>query len=607
MCGIFGCISDEAATKVLDGLRMLEYRGYDSAGLAAIFPAHEGPIKTERTTGYVTDLVSKANGRFKGATISIGHTRWATHGGVTDTNAHPHSSNDGTITIVHNGIIENAHILLERVGKLGYDIQSETDSEVIVHLLDHELKSQPDGTSPLEAFKTVIGMLEGSWSIAVIMTGLDAILVARNGSPLIVGRDHDSIFVSSDVQPFYGCCTEVAYMNDGDVLCITTNGIQSAEETMDPIFEPLEGVYERADPGIHGHMMLKEIFDQPSSLSNALSGRIPADGLSAALGGIALEPDQIRNLDRINIIACGSAFYASKIGAHILRMYSDVPVEAYRASEFQASELCSKNTLTIGVSQSGETKDTLDALQEAKIHGSHISSFCNVIGSTMSRLTGNGAYLYAGPEYAVASTKAFTNMVAVFFLLALTISDLKTQEKREMISELRRIPNLVSKQLIEDDGSISKAVEMLAESNIAIFIARGVSAPLAEEGALKMMEVAYLPCLSYPGGELKHGPIALIEEGTPIIAIVPSDSNASLMASSIRECKTRGAKIIMISDIDGPINDLADVLIPTQRTHPDLSTIINAVPLQLLAFHLGLRLGRNVDRPRNLAKSVTVV
>ena len=607
MCGIFGCISTEAAVKVLDGLMKLEYRGYDSAGLAAIFPGNEGPIKTERTTGYVSDLASKANGRFKGAIISIGHTRWATHGGVTDSNAHPHASNDGSITIVHNGIIENAPSLMEMVSNYGYEIKSETDSEVIVHLLDHQLKTQSDGKTPLDAFQSTINMLEGSWAIAVLITGLDGMLVARKGAPLIVGKSLDSFFISSDVQPFYGCCTEVSYMNEGDVLCITPDGIETSSETAEPHFETLEGVYEGEDPGIFGHMMLKEIHDQPLSLSNALSGRISADGLNAALGGISLSPDEIRNLDRINIVACGTAFYASQIGVEYLRKYSELAVEAFLASEFPASRVCNGRSLTIGVSQSGETKDTLDALQEAKVHGSHISSFCNVIGSTMSRFTSNGAYLYAGPEYAVASTKAFTNMVAIFALLALTISDASPQEKRIVASELRRIPKLVSQQLMEDDGSISKAVDLLSNSDSAIFIGRGISSPLAREGALKMMEVAYLPCLAYPGGELKHGPIALIESGSPVVVIAPSDETSSLMVSSMRECKSRGAKLIVITDMDGPILDLADVLLPSQSTHPDLSPIVNAIPLQLMAFELGVRLGRNVDRPRNLAKSVTVV
>ena len=606
MCGIFGCISDDASAIVLEGLRKLEYRGYDSAGLAAIFPEHKGPIQTERTTGFVSDLVSKANGRFNGAEISIGHTRWATHGGVTDSNAHPHSSNDGDITIVHNGIIENASDLLERVKNLGYSVSSETDSEVIVHLLDHEIKTQPSNSSPLDAFTKIIQMLEGSWAIAAIMNGMEGILLARNGAPLIAGRGHDCVCVSSDVQPFYGMCSEVAYLNDGDVFLLAKDGLKSTDQAIVPDFELLEGTYEEQNSGRFEHMMMKEIFDQPISLSNAMSGRISADGMNIELGGFSMSQKEISYLDRINIVACGSAFYASLVGVDFLRKFTNITVEAFRASEFPAKSVCSNRTLTIGVSQSGETKDTLDALQKAKLHGSNISSFCNVIGSTMSRITGNGAYLHAGPEYAVASTKAVSNMMISFALFALSLSDNPSQNNK-IISEMRRLPSRVTKQLLEDDGSIQRAVEVIAGSKSAIFIGRGISAPLTQEGALKMMEVAYLPCVAYPGGELKHGPIALIEDGTPVIAIAPTDNTLSLMETSIRECKSRGARIILITDSDCHLTEIADIVISTQATHPMLSPMINLIPLQLLAYQLGVFTGNNVDRPRNLAKSVTVV
>ena len=290
MCGIFGCISsiNEASSEVLEGLRKLEYRGYDSAGLAAIFPGHEGPIETERTTGYVSDLVSKANGRFRGARISIGHTRWATHGGVTDSNAHPHTSNDGTITIVHNGIIENASELQERVENLGYSIKSETDSELFVHLFHHQLNSKTDSCSPLEAFSSAVNQLSGSWAMAAIVADRDEILVARRGAPLIIGRGHNKICVSSDVQPFYGVCSEVAFLNDGDILSISESGIKSYKPGEEPPFEILEGTWEAEDKGVFEHLMLKEIHDQPISVSNVLGGRISSDGKRAGLQGFHL-------------------------------------------------------------------------------------------------------------------------------------------------------------------------------------------------------------------------------------------------------------------------------------------------------------------------------
>ena len=608
MCGIYGCIGPNASTMVLQGLRKLEYRGYDSAGLAAIFPKHQGPVKMEKTVGYVSDLVSKANGRFDGAHISIGHTRWATHGQVNTNNAHPHSSNDGNITIVHNGIIENALELSNKIIKLGYDIKSETDTEVISHLIDIELKNQSKPKNYLGAFSNVTSQLIGSWAIAAIISDLEGILVSKNGAPMAIGKGVNNISVSSDVQPFYGACSEVAYMNDGDNFLLTKDGIISQDDSNIPNFSILEGIYDEQNPGLFEHMMLKEIHDQPISLSNALHGRISSDGLNAKLRGFSLSPSKMKNLDKINLVACGTAYYASLIMVEYIRKYSKVPVEAFRASEFPSENTCSKNTLTIGITQSGETKDTLDALMEAKKCGSHVSSICNVIGSTIARFTNNGAYLYAGSEFAVASTKAYTNMIAIGLLFALTISDISENKKRKIVKSIRKLPNLISSQLIIHDESIQLASKLIRDSKKVIFIGRGdLTSKLVQEGALKMMEVSYIPCLAYPGGELKHGPIALIEDGTPVIAIAPSDNKLHLMESSIRECKSRGAKIILITDHEGPITKHADVTITTMKIHSDLTPFINIIPLQLLAYKAGIENGINVDRPRNLAKSVTVV
>ena len=608
MCGIYGCIGKNASDNVLIGLRKLEYRGYDSAGLGAIFPKHSGPIETERTVGFVSDLVSKVNGRFKGSTISIGHTRWATHGGVTDVNAHPHSSSDGRITLVHNGIIENAMDLSEQVINLGYELESETDTEVIVHLLDHEIKSQDSKKNYFDAFCNVISMLKGSWAIAAISSDLDGILISRDGAPLVLGKSDESISISSDAQSFYGACSEISYIEDGSNLLIKSNEIIIGKGIEMPKFFPLEGTFDVEDPGEYGHMMLKEIYEQPSSLSNALTGRISADGLSAELSGFTLSPDEMKKLDRINLVACGTAYYACTIISEYIRKLSPVICESFVASEFPAKSVCSENTLTIGISQSGETKDTLDALLDAKKFGSNIGAICNVIGSTLSRYAGNGAYLYAGPEFAVASTKVFTNMIAVGLILALTISDISKDYKKTIVNNLRKLPNLISKQLIDNDDSIIKAADLIVNSKNALFIGRGpLSSNIVKEGALKMMEVSYISCIALPGGELKHGPIALIQEGTPVVAVVPSDDKINLMESSIRECKARGAKIILITDNEGPITKFADILIQTNSTHELLSPFSNVVIMQLLAYHAGIKVGVNVDRPRNLAKSVTVV
>jgi len=608
MCGIYGCIGSNAADYVLEGLRKLEYRGYDSAGLAAIFPKEANKIRTEKTVGYVSDLVSKVNGRFKDAYISIGHTRWATHGQVNYDNAHPFSSTDGSITLVHNGIIENSLDLLKSLNDLGYNMESETDTEVIVHLLDYEIKNQSSDKCEFDAFCNVISRLEGSWAIAAIISGLDGILISRNGAPLVIGKGADNISVASDTLPFYGACSQVCYMEDGTNIFINKDGIIKSDRTDSLNFVLIEGVYDEMDPGIYPHMMLKEIHDQPLSLSNAFNGRISADGKKVSLGGFKLSAEEIKKLDRINLVACGTAYYASAIISSYIRKYSNIRVEAFLSSEFPAKSVCSSNTLTIGISQSGETKDTLDALMDAKKFNSHVSSICNVIGSTIARFTGNGAYLYAGSEYAVASTKVFTNMMAVGLMFALTISDISDDEQASIVKEMRRLPNLISKQLQENTEVIKDASEMISKSKSPIFIGRGgFSSYMAQEGALKMMEISYIPCLSLPGGELKHGPIALLEKNSPVIAVAPKDSHLRLTESSIRECKSRGAKIILITDDKGPICEFSDYLIKTCGSHPDLSPFITLIPLQLLAYQTGIERNCNIDRPRNLAKSVTVV
>ena len=497
--------------------------------------------------------------------------------------------------------------LSNKLSKLGYRLESETDTEVIVHLLDHELKTQPDGYSHLDAFSNVISQLTGAWAIAVMISGLEGILISRNGAPLVVGRGISQISIASDIQPLYGSCSEVAYLNDGDNFLITKNGISALGDCHIPEFATLSGNYDEADPGEYENMMLKEIYDQPSSLSNALSGRIGADGVSTSLGGLALSPHEILQLDRINLVACGTAYFAAEIISSFIRDLTDIQAEAFIASEFPSHSVCSSNTLTIGISQSGETKDTLDALHDAKKEGSHIAAFCNVIGSTIARLAGNGAYLHAGSEFAVASTKVFTNMVATGIIFALSISHLSASEKKEIIQELRKTPGTLLTQLISDDGSLDKAAEMIHASEPPIFIGRSYSSIVAKEGALKMTEVSYIPCLSLPSGELKHGVIALISEGSPVVAIAPSDSQMTMMETSIRECKSRGAKIILITDSEGPITELADTLIQTQEVHPLLSPLVTVLPIQLLAYKVAKLRGTNVDRPRNLAKSVTVV
>ena len=608
MCGIFGVISNDAALETLEGLRRLEYRGYDSSGIAAIFDTSDGleKVTTERSVGYVSDLANKIDDRFKGSKIAIGHTRWATHGGVTEVNAHPHTSNDQLMSVVHNGIIENTDVLVQEIEDSGYVLRSETDTEVIIHLLHKELGEDRCPIRALESLQNVVQRLEGAWALAVIMSGLDGILIAKNGAPLILGRSDDSLCVSSDPMPLYGKSSEIAYLDDGDIGYVSMNSMDIITRSAELEFKPHQGQYIPEDPGIFGHMMLKEIYDQPTSLQNAITGRISADGKVASLSGFKLKPEQIRKLDRINLVACGTAYFSAKIGVEYIRRFSNIPTEAYLSSEFPADHVCGPNTLTIGITQSGETKDTYDALNSAKIEGSHISSICNVIDSTIARFTGNGAYLYAGPEYSVASTKAFTNMTAVLLVLGLMLDENGGSEKINIIKSFRKTPNKMS-NFLHSNFELDNVVEYLKQSKFAIFMGRGINYHIACEASLKMMELTYMPCLAYPGGELKHGPLALIEDGTPVIAIAPNDTHYHRMEANLRECASRGASVILVTDKENPACDYCKEIIKIPQNHQLLTPFLTVMPMHLLAYKLALSLNRNVDRPRNLAKSVTVV
>ena len=608
MCGIFGTIGDEAAFRTIEGLRRLEYRGYDSSGIAVILDSMDSSskVQTERAVGYVSDLETKISHRFKKSKLAIGHTRWATHGGITLENAHPHSSSDGLMSVVHNGIIENTSELLEGIISSGYELTSETDTELIIHLLHKKIGDVRDSEIVLEGFKEVISMLEGAWAIAIIISGIDGIFIARNGAPLVIGRCPNCVSVSSDPMPLYGCCTEVAYLDDGDIAFVSRQGVKLVSNSSNLVFSPHKGDYSPEDPGIFPHMMLKEIHDQPVALQNAIAGRVSATGNDALLSGFSMSPEEIRNLNSINLVACGTAFYAAQLGARYIQRISGITANAFLSSEFSAQSHSGKDSLTIGVTQSGETKDTLDALSRAKLAGGNVASICNVIDSTIARFTGNGAYLYAGPEYSVASTKAFTNMTAVLLLFALTIADRQQGGLKDLIASIRRLPQKMTTFLLSDED-YAPVVDLLSESKVALFIGRGPSAHIASEAALKMMEVTYLPCLAYPAGELKHGPIALIEEGTPVIAISPDDSHAAKMEANIRECASRGANVILITNRKSPVEDYCAHVIRIPEIDPFLSPFMSIMPLHLLAYHLAVDLGRNVDRPRNLAKSVTVV
>ena len=608
MCGIFGTVGDDSAIRTVEGLRRLEYRGYDSSGIAALMDTHdnEKKVEIERSVGYVSDLASKMNGKFKKSKVAIGHTRWATHGGVTEANAHPHSSSDGLMSVVHNGIIENTSALLAEVLESGYEMASETDTELIIHLLHQRIGKERDSELVLQALKDVTTRLEGAWAIAVIVSGVEGIFVARDGAPLVLGRCEKCVTVSSDPLPLYGTCSEIAYMDDGDVAFVSIESIELLSDSSELLFSPHKGNYSPEDPGVFPHMMLKEIHDMPVALQNGIAGRLSADGMGAMLSGFQLTPAQMRELRRINLVACGTAYFAAELGARYIRTLTGMEVNAYLSSEFLSDSLHGPKTLTIGITQSGETKDTLDALSRARINGGHVSSICNVIDSTIARFTGNGAYLYAGPEYSVASTKAFTNMTGILLLLALSIAGPSHENHQKIARGMRELPQRMA-SFLNSDLSYEEISKSLTDSDFVLFIGRGPSSHIAREGALKMMEVTYKPCLAYPAGELKHGALALIEEGTPVIAIAPDDSHFQKIEANIRECASRGAKVILVTNRKSPVEDYCSHVIRTPDVDPFLSPFMSIMPLHLLSYHLASMLGRNVDRPRNLAKSVTVV
>lgn len=607
MCGIFGSLSDNATKKVLDGLKKLEYRGYDSAGIAALFPDQKGPIMVEKIVGYVSDLATKEAGKLNGSTISIGHTRWATHGKVSETNAHPHSSSDGMLTIVHNGIIENATELSDFLIDEGYLMKSETDSEVIAHLVDHAIQGGENRESHLDAFNDAISKLEGSWAVACIISGLEGILISKNESPLIIGRAKNDFAISSDILALHGASEEYYSLKDGEIFLVSPNGIVQLEGLDEPEFQPIVGEYVEQDPGEYQHMMKKEIYDQPISLSSVIGGRLSSDGKHAKLSGFKLSPDEIKTMKRLNFVGCGTAFHASLMGQFYLREMTGMEVNAFRSSEFDAQRFAGENTLTIGITQSGETKDTMQALIEARNTGGNISSICNVIGSSISRLTGNGAYLHAGPEYAVASTKAYTSMVAAVLLLSISLNEGDANLSKTVAQELRNLPNRVRNQLKIDPAQIESAAEIISNSDRVIVIGKGSSYVTAEEAALKIMEVTYIPCLAYPSGELKHGPLALIQEGTPVIVIDQKSSGLSNnIKSNVEECRSRGAKIIHVTDNWTTTNE-SDIVIRTEKNGIYTSPILSIIPIQLISYRAAIMLELNPDRPRNLAKSVTVV
>lgn len=606
MCGIFGFIGNRSAAPLLvDGLRRLEYRGYDSSGIVV----KNGKLQVHKKIGKVSELSKVLPNHIEGD-VGIAHTRWATHGGVSDENAHPHLSQNGDIALVHNGIIDNARGLRKRLTQRGFTLKSETDSEALVHMISIGIES---GQSPLESVRQTLKRVTGTWGLCVLFKQHDMIVCARNGSPLIIGKGEGESFVSSDPHALTQHTQSFYLLEDGDMAVVTREGIDisrlegGASSTGLTI---LEDEWGEADMAGFPHYMLKEIHEQPEALRRCITGRLDMANGSAKLGGLRLDPLRLRTVPHVRLIGCGTALNATKIGQLAIESLARIPAVAHVASEFRYNDpVINPNAIHFAVSQSGETADTLSAVKEIQLKGGDVHGIVNVVGSTIARKCGQGVYIHSGPEQAVASTKAFTNMVASLLLFAIRIGrtrNFSREKGQSIIKDFQKIPDLMEKYL-QNPGPIDDAVELVKDAKSVLFLGRGLSAPVASEGALKLMEIAYIPCLAYPAGEMKHGPIALLEEGSPVVVILPNDKHRVKTIASMHECRARGAKIILIHE-EGDVEaaEEADISIPVPSCSYLLTPLLTVVPTQLIAYRTALALGCDVDRPRNLAKSVTV-
>ncbi len=606
MCGIVGYIGRrEAVPVLLEGLRRLEYRGYDSAGLAVVY---RGRLQVTKTAGRVQDLRDQVSDRVR-STVGIGHTRWATHGEPNKINAHPHLDAAGNIAVVHNGIIENAEQLRDQLTAAGVPLVSDTDTEALAHLIAAEMT---DGSSLEDAVLRALSRVEGTYGLLVLdVRRPDELVVARNGSPIVLGIGENEMFIASDVAAIVRHTQQVVYLDDAEVATVRCNGYQT--RTLDnqrtdktpTMVEAEAGDYEL---GPYEDFMRKEIHEQPDALRRMLRGRLDERFATARLGGISLDARQLRSVRRVKFLGCGSAYYAGQIGAVLVEELARVPADAEPASEFRyRNPVVDPDTLYVAISQSGETLDTLMAVQELKRKGGQVVGAVNVVGSAIARECGSGVFLHAGPEIAVASTKALTNMAASFALLALLIGrvrDMSAAEGARIVAGMRALPEQIDHVLAQEDN-IATIAGQFAGAEHMFFIGRVRAWPVAREGAQKLKEISYVHAEAYQASELKHGPLALIDASMPSVVLVPDDELLSKNISTIEQIKARGGPVIAVTSGDLPA-DLADAVIRVPHCTPELDPILLTIPLQMFAYHLAAKLGRDIDKPRNLAKSVTV-
>ncbi|HUF76297.1 MAG TPA: glutamine--fructose-6-phosphate transaminase (isomerizing) [Longimicrobiales bacterium] len=610
MCGIVGYVGSKAATPILiEGLKRLEYRGYDSAGVALLNGAG---IEIVKRPGKIRELEAAVAAAPSAATCGIAHTRWATHGAPTGPNAHPHTSSGGDIALVHNGIIENADVLRQQLQKEGYCFASETDTEVVVHLIDYLWK---DGTPLEDAVAAALREVDGAYGIAVISSRDPAkIVVARNGSPLLIGVGQSGeMLAGSDAAAVIAHTRDVVYLADGDYAVLDANGYRTYQLAGNEVARTVHEVtwdLDAIEKGGYEHFMLKEIFEQPDSLRDVLRGRLLEEEGDAKLGGIKDHEEELARVRRIIVTACGTSWHAGLVGEYMLEELARIPVQVEYASEFRyRNPVIEDGTLALAISQSGETADTLAALREARQHGASTMGVVNAVGSTIARDTDFGIYLHAGPEIGVASTKAFTSQLVALTLFTLFMGrrrHLSVLQGRELVAALQELPFLVEEVLRLND-EVRDLARIFKESRNYLYLGRGYQFPVALEGALKLKEVSYIHAEGYPAAEMKHGPIALIDDDMPVVVLAPRDPVYKKVVSNIEEVKARGGRIIAVVSDDAPeLQDKVDYMIKVPHTIPCLLPVLTTVPLQLLAYHTAVFRGCDVDQPRNLAKSVTV-
>jgi len=608
MCGIVGYIGKSSAIPILmEGLIRLEYRGYDSAGIALISNREMCVKKRAGRVGALVEPVMKEMD--KSATIGIAHTRWATHGEPTDLNAHPHTDCKGRIAVVHNGIIENYGTLKKLLKEKGHNFETDTDTEVLAHMIEEHYNGDL-----LEAVRFALSQVEGTYGMVVLCQDSPRHLVAaRNGSPLVVGVGENEYVVASDVAAILRHTTQVIYMKDGEIASITEKGLNLSTlemEMVEPKVHEVIWSLEQIEKGGYDHFMLKEICEQSQTLQDAYRGRLDLSEWNAKLGGLTDYLDELQKVKRIILTGCGTAWHAALIGEYLMEEVAQVPVEVEYASELRyRSSVMDEGTLLFAISQSGETADTLAAMREIKRRGTPVLGIVNVVGSTIARESDAGIYIHAGPEIGVASTKAFTSQVMVLALISLLLGRMRTlspEEGRDFISALREIPSQVS-SILEKKEEIDRLASNYHHVNNFLFLGRGCNFPVALEGALKMKEISYIHAEGYPAAEMKHGPIALIDENMPVVFIAIKDGVYEKVISNISEVKARRGKVIAIAtEGDEEIAEKADHVIYVPETLPYASPLLTIIPLQLLAYYVAVRRGCDVDKPRNLAKSVTV-